>query len=146
MQAPVGGINQDEEHLKLIALFHFVVAGLEAVVGLLPILHVAMGIAMLTGYWPVPSSSSSGPMPDLMGWLFTVIGAFVILFYETLALFTLFAGLSIRKRRRHLFCLVVAGIGCLNMPIGTALGVFTFLVLLRPSVKALFNRDPLAGD
>jgi hypothetical protein len=144
VQAPVGGTNQDEEHLKLIAVFHFVVAGLEAVLGLLPVIHVAMGIAMLTGYWPTPTSPSSGPMPDFMGWMFTIMGGAFILFYETLAFFTLLAGLSIRKRRRWLFCLVVAGVGCLNMPIGTTLGVFTFLVLLRPSVKALFEADPVA--
>ena len=33
---------------------------------------------------------------------------------------------------------VVACILCLNVPIGTALGVFTILVLVRPTVKDLF--------
>jgi hypothetical protein len=78
-------------------------------------------------------------MPDFMGWMFTIFGGVAILGYETLALLTLIAGLSIRKRRRHLFCLIVAGLGCFNMPIGTALGAFTFIVLLRPSVKARFQ-------
>ena len=139
MQAP-GGTKQDEEHLRLLALFHFVLAGLEAVLGLMPLMHVAMVIAMLTGYWPgLPRGTT--PMPDFMGWMFTIMGVVFILFYELLALLTLLGGLSIRKRRRYMFCLVVAGIGCLNMPLGTVLGVFTFLVLLRPSVKALFEEQ-----
>jgi hypothetical protein len=144
--APVGGTNPDEEHLKLIAIFHFVVAGLEAATGLLFIIHFGMGLAMVTGHWPSPTHSSSAPMPDFMGWLFTVFGAVAILGYETLAILTLIAGLSIRKRRHHLFCLIVAGMSCLNMPIGTALGAFTFIVLLRPSVKTKFQEaaDPVA--
>ena len=136
-----GGSNPDEEHLKLIAIFHYVVAALEAVTGLIFIIHFGMGLAMVTGHWPSPTHSSSAPMPDFMGWMFTVFGGVAILGYETLALLTLIAGLSIRKRRRHLFCLIVAGLGCFNMPIGTALGAFTFIVLLRPSVKAKFQQN-----
>ena len=139
VSAPVGGTNPDEEHLRLITLFHYVVAGLEAVTGLLFVFHFGMGLAMLTGHWPGVSSPSSAPTPDFMGWMFTAFGGIAIVGYETLALLTLIAGLSIRKRRHHLFCLIVAGIGCLNMPIGTALGAFTFVVLLRPSVKAKFQ-------
>ena len=37
------------------------------------------------------------------------------------------------------FCLVVAGIECLLIPLGTVLGVFTILVLLRPGTKTLFG-------
>jgi hypothetical protein len=40
-----------------------------------------------------------------------------------------------------MFCLVTAGLACLFQPVGLVLGVFTFLVLLRPSVKILFERE-----
>ena len=33
----------------------------------------------------------------------------------------------------------MAGVNCLSMPIGTTLGIFTFVVLLRPSVTALYD-------
>jgi len=33
----------------------------------------------------------------------------------------------------------MAAIACINMPFGTALGVFTLIVLARPTVKALFS-------
>ena len=38
--------------------------------------------------------------------------------------------------------LVVAGIGCLSIPYGAILGVMTFIVLLRKSVKAMFSETP----
>jgi hypothetical protein len=36
--------------------------------------------------------------------------------------------------------MVIAIITCLSVPLGTALGVFTLIVLARPSVKQLFER------
>jgi len=53
------------------------------------------------------------------------------------------AGSSLRSKRRWVLCLVVAGMNCLNAPLGTVLGVFTFLVLFRPTVKALFLGPPM---
>jgi hypothetical protein len=43
------------------------------------------------------------------------------------------------QRRSRTLCLVVAGLSCFGVPFGTALGVFTFLVLLRPSVARMFD-------
>jgi len=56
--------------------------------------------------------------------------------------------LSGRYLRRHVnytFCLVMAGVACIFMPFGTVLGVFTILVLVRPSVKTAFGVLPTGG-
>lgn len=37
--------------------------------------------------------------------------------------------------------MVVAGVSCLSIPLGTALGVFTFIVLSRPSIVRLFEEQ-----
>ena len=37
--------------------------------------------------------------------------------------------------------MIIAGINCLGIPLGTTLGVFTFIVLLRPSVQHVFDTD-----
>ena len=43
------------------------------------------------------------------------------------------------NRRKHLtFSIVIAAICCLQIPFGTILGVFTLIVLSRPSVKAMY--------
>ncbi len=85
-------------------------------------------------------------MDVFFGWLFIVVGAMAISLGWTLALLVLIAGRQLAARRRYTYCLVVAGLECLFMPFGTVLGVFTILVLARPSVKALFGEpvDPLA--
>ena len=49
------------------------------------------------------------------------------------------AGRNLARRRRYLFCQVVAGVGCMFMPFGTVLGVFTLVVLSRPAVRNLFQ-------
>jgi hypothetical protein len=54
------------------------------------------------------------------------------------------AGRSLARRKRYLFCLIVAGTMCVMCnPLGTVLGVFTIVVLLRPSVKELFGANRL---
>jgi hypothetical protein len=65
-------------------------------------------------------------------------GAFALAGW-TLAAFVFAAGRCIKRRKRHLFCIIVAGVSCLFMPFRTALGVCSFMVLSRPSVKALFE-------
>ena len=53
-----------------------------------------------------------------------------------------------RPRRARTFSLVMAGVNCLSVPLGTTLGVFTFIVLLRESVAAqyaLARRDSPHG-
>ena len=47
----------------------------------------------------------------------------------------------VREDYRQTFCVVVAAISCCFTPLGTVLGVFTLIVLFRPSVKALFGLD-----
>src|SRR5690606_24795809 len=40
---------QDEEHLRLLAIFHYVVAGITALFSLIPIAHITVGILMVMG-------------------------------------------------------------------------------------------------
>ncbi len=143
-QAQLYGQNQqDEDHLRLLVVFHVVVGGLAAVVSLFPSIHVALGLWFLLD----PSAFSEGgeAPPAFIGWLFIVIGSLFILAGMVFAALVLLAGRFLSRRRRYMYCLVVAGVECLFMPLGTALGIFTILVLLRPSVKALFAPPPGAA-
>jgi len=71
--------------------------------------------------------------------------AFFIVAGWTFAAMVAFAGRSLQTRQRYTFCLVMAGIECIFMPVGTVLGVFTIIVLVRDSVKELFGM-PVAGN
>jgi hypothetical protein len=54
------------------------------------------------------------------------------------------SGLCLRARKGRTFSLVVAGINCLYIPLGTLLGVFTIIVLLRDSVRELYAAGGLS--
>jgi hypothetical protein len=130
--------NQDAEHLRLLAIFHYVVAAIMALWGSFPVFHIVFGAFMAFGKFP--NAEPGEPTPELFGWLFMLAGAAFVLFGWTLAVCIFLAGRNLVKRRRYLFCLIVAGVMAATcMPFGTVLGVFTIIVLMRPTVKTEFG-------
>ncbi|HLP06836.1 MAG TPA: hypothetical protein VK178_01620 [Opitutaceae bacterium] len=131
-------MDQDHEHLRLLTIFHYVVAGIAALFACFPLIHLAVGLFFILA----PASmtgSGQPPPPAFLGWIFVIFASCFILAGWTFAACVLYAGRCLAKRRRLLFCQVMAGVECMFMPFGTALGVFTLLVLTRPSVKPLFD-------
>ncbi len=140
MQAPPplpAAASDDLGQLRLLAIFHYVAAGLTALFSMFPLLHLAVGIGLVSG-----RLGARDPDAALGGWFFIAIAGVLILTGLTLAALLALGGRSLSRRRHYTFCLVVAGVACLLMPHGTILGVFTLVVLLRPGVKAWF--DPSA--
>jgi hypothetical protein len=135
-------MNQDDEHLKLLSTFHYVVGGLTALFSLFGIFHLIFGLVMILA--PGKLDAKGPPPPAFLGWLFAIIGGLVIGIGWTVAAFIATAGRFLARHKHYLFCLVMAGIECLMAPFGTVLGVFTIIVLIRPSVQQLFaaaNQD-----
>jgi hypothetical protein len=130
-------MKQDEDHLKLLSIFHYVAAGMAAVFSLFPIIHLIFGLFILLA--PETLDNKGEPPPAFLGWLFVLFPAVVMVIGWTFAAFVFVAGRFLAQRKHYLFCLVVAGVECIFMPVGTALGVFTIIVLMRESVKQLFN-------
>ena len=128
-------MNQDLEHLKLLAIFHYVAAGMAALFACIPFIHFFMGLAFATGAF-----AETGTEARPVGLVIMAIAGFVILAGWTFAALVAVAGRSLQKRQRYTFCLVMAGVECIFMPVGTVLGVFTIIVLVRDSVKELFGR------
>ena len=132
--------EDDVQHLKLLSIFHYVVAGLTAVFSSIFLVHVGLGLLMLLR----PGSFAGRNHPDAFaGWIFLAMGCAAVTLGWTLAAGMGLAGRFLSRRRHHTFCLVMGGIeAAMCSPFGTALGVFTIIVLLRPSVKQLFNPPP----
>ncbi len=131
--------HQDSEHLRLLAIFHYVVAGVTALFACLPLIHLTLGIAMLTGWGEF--GQTSDPPPAFVGWIMVLFPAAFILAGWAFAVCLVLAGRYLQQRRRYTFCLVMAAVSCILVPFGTVLGVFTIVVLMRESVKALFDHD-----
>ena len=135
----------DEEHLRLLSLGFMVSGGVSAFFSLIGIFYAFMGIMMGTALSRIPQTSANSaqtPPPAFVGWIFVVIGLvfFVLAIIMTAARFR--AAWCIKHRKWRVFCLVVAGIGCLEFPYGTAFGIFSFIVLGRDSVIQLFATTP----
>ena len=137
---------QDSDQLRMLAIGHYVVAAITGLFSLIFILHVVMGLAIVNGALPMETGDGPPPpfAPQNMGWIFVIMGGAVVLGGLTLAGFMAYAGRCLIQRRRHTLCLVVAGLSCLVTPIGTILGVFSLVVLLRPQVRQAFLSNAVA--
>jgi hypothetical protein len=74
-----------------------------------------------------------------MGWIFGGIGLALFLVMSAIAVVKFLVARNIKRRKSRTFCLVVAGLSCLEFPYGTFLGVVTFIVLGRDSVVRRFS-------
>ena len=134
MNAPVS--DSDENDLRLLATFHYVVAAFAALFGLFPFIHLTIGVLMLRGEFGEPGKQQP---PVFVGYFLVGIAALMIVGAWTYSGFVIYAARCINARRRHMLCMIVAGVSCMFMPFGTVLGIFTFIVMQRPTVRARFS-------
>ena len=135
----------DAEHLRLLSIFHFVSAGL-AFVGVASssfYLLIFQTVFANPDFW---AKSQQGPPPAELVTMFRwFIGVFAVWFLVS-AVANLLSGLFMRSRRHRTFSMVVAGLNCLHIPLGTILGIFTFVVLGRESVLRLYETHQRASE
>jgi hypothetical protein len=131
-------MNRDKEHLQLLAIFHYVVAGLAALFSFFPLLYTTVGTIIIFAARHGTAKPGEELPPEFLGWIFAVIGSVLFLVGLAMAFCILIAGRSLAHCKRYSFALVMACIECLFVPFGTILGVFTIVVLSRQSVKELF--------
>jgi hypothetical protein len=128
--------SEDGSQLNALAVCHFVYGGIVALVGLVGLVYVIIGFAVASA---IATQGERGASVAVGG-IFAVIGVMVMVFVWGKAAAVIYSGLCLQRRRRMTFSFVVAAFCCLGIPIGTALGVFTLVVLSRPSVKALYDQ------
>jgi len=138
---------EDEEHLRLLSLFHYIAAGLVALCSLFPVIHLVIGILFVTGRMEAPPSGPGFPRGmETFGWIFIAIASTVIVLGLTMAACLFRSARCLKDRRSWTWCVVVAALSCLSVPFGTVLGVFTLIVLTRAPVKAAFDRPAGSPD
>lgn len=129
-------MTQDLEHLRLLAVFHYVLAALVLLLAFIPSFYLVVGIALATGKLAAEPGAAS------VGLFFALFAGLAIALSLAFALCLALAGRFLRRQRRYTFCLIVAGLSCLLVPFGTALGVLTIVVLVRDSVRERFGLAP----
>ncbi len=130
----------DLQHLNLLAIFHWIWGGLSIAFSFIFVIHIAMGIAAVNGAFEGTKGQGNGDQgfPPELGWIFIGLGSCAMLLGWTIGALNIYSGFCLKKHKRRTFCIVIAAIDCLSIPIGTTLGVFTMIVLLRDSVKQLY--------
>jgi hypothetical protein len=130
-------IDQEEQHLQLLSIFFYVLGGIFALFACFPFIHLFLGLFFI-GLGLGSGVKETLPFAPV-GFFFVVIAGTIILLGMSFAVSLILAGRFLNARRHYTFCLVMAGMACLFMPLGTILGVFTLITLNKPSVKARFS-------
>jgi hypothetical protein len=127
-------------------VFHYVLAGL-AVLGIAFLcLHFLVMTTVFANpeIWKAPQKVNQ-PLPfnpaqffAILRWFYLFAGLLLVLAGVLNVLSAFYLG----RRRHRTFSIVVAGLNCLQIPFGTALGVCAIIVLSRDSVRQLYEAGP----
>jgi hypothetical protein len=129
----------DQEQLRLLAIFHYVVGGLIVAFSCLFVVYIVMGVMFVVAPEFFEGRGDKNPPPVFLGYFMAGIGSLFLLTGWTAGGLTVYSGRCLAARARRMLSLVTAGIICLFMPFGTVLGVLTIIVLCRDSVRRLYG-------
>lgn len=137
------GDSRTREHLKLLGIFYYIFAGLTSLGACFMLLYIVFGVFILA----VPEGMNDANARDtagLLGGTFVFAGGCGGAFILAFALLYFMTAQGLRKQTNKTICYVGAAVSCLNIPLGTILGVFTFVVMARPEAKRLFDANAQA--
>ncbi len=109
--------RRDQEHLKLLSIFHFLFAGL----ALLGVGFLFVHYAIMHTFFSNPEMCRGQPVPPR-----AFVDAFIWM-YLFFNLILVAGSVPLWQRRHRVFSLVIGGLNCLQIPFGTTLGVFTIM-------------------
>ncbi|MEO1084760.1 MAG: hypothetical protein AAFY88_11010 [Acidobacteriota bacterium] len=130
---------EKDQYLHILSIGFYVAAAVSFLFGLIPVIHVVFGVAMMTGATIDSGNQMAGAA---VGCIFATIGLLIIGAMWTYSYFMVVAGRALRSRTRYVLCMVMAAISCMFAPVGTLVGVFTLILLLDDKVKLAFGVQP----
>jgi hypothetical protein len=129
----------DADHLRMLAIFHYVFAGL-SVLGLAFLaVHYAFMHAMFSHPEMWKNSNGGGPPPGELLEMCVWFYIFFAVVFVAVGIGNLLSARFLQKRRNRVFSLAIACLDFLQFPLGTVLGSFTFIILMRDSVRELYE-------
>lgn len=134
-------MNDDVRYLNVIATFHIIVGIIAGLFSCLPLVNLPMGLSMLSDIPKMIVQDFSFSPFALLPIMFTLLPILIVVIGWMFAIAISLNGYYIKNRLWHTYCLVIGGVETIFMPFGTVLGVFTIILLTKPSVKRLFDLD-----
>jgi cytochrome bd-type quinol oxidase subunit 2 len=126
--------SKDEADLNLLSTLHYVWTGF---LGCMSLGLVGYFIAIAAF---VAKSARHARDAETVAAMMTVFAVVFTLMFIPMIILHLYAAAGMKKRTRYWLAFVMACLACTSVPLGTALGIWTIMVLQRPSVKALFGK------
>ncbi len=126
--------RRDNDQIHLLSIFHFVLAALMLLgMGFLCLHYFVLHYIFFHPEIFKTNANFDAPKAifSALIWFYLFIGFLLAVACAA----NILSGVFLLQRKSRMFSLVVAGLDCLQIPFGTALGVFTFIVLLRDSVR-----------
>ena len=119
-----------EKHVQLIGIFWIVLGSISFLAG-----FIVFGILFGISFFPDLGSEA----PSIL----RIVGSSVGLFLWILSVPKIICGIGLLKRYEwaRILTLIVAFLGLLNIPLGTALGIYSFIILLNNDTIKLFNKN-----
>lgn len=127
-----------QQHVKILGILNIVLGSL-GVLGAIVVLLIFGGLGF-AGMLADSGTSDGAAAAGVLG----IIGIAITIFILVLSLPSIIAGVGLLKFRpwARIMTIVLSAFHLLNIPFGTALGVYGFWVLLSPETEALF-RNPI---
>jgi hypothetical protein len=131
--------NIDNGHLRLLSMFHYIVSGFSILgIGFLAVHHYIMQSVFSNP--AVFANQQKTPFPSdqfmsIFVYVYIAIGILLLL----AAVVNLLSGIFIHKRINRTFSIIVAAVNCIQIPVGTILGVFTISILNRDTVAEQYH-------
>ncbi len=128
---------RDSEHLNILSIANIVLACIWGFAVIFPGIYALMGLVGMAVGAGLGGGEGTGIMV-VSGMFSLVFGIFAIVGAAVVTVVAMSAH-RLHHRRHYDFCFFVAILQCIMVPLGTVVGVFTLIVLNRPTVKAIFH-------
>jgi len=79
-------MERDTEQLNLLAIFHYVVAGLAALFSFFPLIYAAVGVIFIFAAQHGTAKPDEELPPEFLGWIFAVAGSLLFVIGVVLAI------------------------------------------------------------
>jgi hypothetical protein len=136
-------MHRDILQIRILAISYFIFATGITYLSILPFPVLGTGIALfregIQSGKPLPPTAFNLIIAFGMSFMTLVLPIVALILGWLLAYNIAKLGYWLLKQQRYSFCVKMAGISILLIPIGTVLGILTQVVLTRASVKELFN-------
>ena len=132
-------VDRDAEHLRILSIFHYAAAGVTALIGSFPLLHVGIGVLILLLPEDMRTSRDEA-FPREMGVFFIGMGLLFVVGGWALAGLHFLIARFLKQQRHFWFCLAASAITCFACMFSSGVvGIATLVILLRPGVRGLFE-------